>query len=381
MPAKDIAVVLSGGGAYAAYEVGAMRAILHGETVATGKQPIDPGIYCGTSAGALNAAVMVETGSVDHLERIWREDFAGATGTSSNGVLRIRLNPFSYGDLSSFRLDPVRPFSEFAGDAISIAESLIRRGASFVNSPKGTAATTAFELVDVAALVCTDPLAETLRRTVNLERIHGSARRLQIVATNWTTGEIRVFGNEHFSTDLGYAAIHASTAIPGIFPPVTIDGSIYVDGGLVANSPLKPAIGNGASEIHIVYIDPNVSHIPISRMQGTLEALDRSLAIALANIANRDIDNAHSINQGIAARRTHKVHNPEIIIKTESRLDQHESNRYRELTIHRYHPKEDLGGGLGVLNFSRDAIERLIDKGYEDTLRHDCVRSGCVLPA
>ena len=43
--------------------------------------------------------------------------------------------------------------------------------------------------------------------------------------------------------------------------------------------------------------------------------------------------------------------------------------------------KEDLGGGLGVLNFSRDAIERLIDKGYEDTLRHDCVRSGCVLPA
>jgi hypothetical protein len=54
---------------------------------------------------------------------------------------------------------------------------------------------------------------------------------------------------------------------------------------------------------------------------------------------------------------------------------------YRLLTIHRYHPHDDLSGGpMGVLNFERDHIEDLIERGFEDSVAHDCVESGCVLP-
>lgn len=43
MISRDVAVVLSGGGAYAAYEVGIMKAILSGETMGTGFLPLEPG--------------------------------------------------------------------------------------------------------------------------------------------------------------------------------------------------------------------------------------------------------------------------------------------------------------------------------------------------
>ena len=53
---------------------------------------------------------------------------------------------------------------------------------------------------------------------------------------------------------------------------------------------------------------------------------------------------------------------------------------HRPLTIHRYHPDRELGSGTGLLDFGRDSISRLIDHGYEETLKHNCEKSGCVLP-
>ena len=46
---------------------------------------------------------------------------------------------------------------------------------------------------------------------------------------------------------------------------------------------------------------------------------------------------------------------------------------YRQLTIHLYHPRNDLGGMLGILNFDRDRIQTLIEQGFNDTVNfnHD----------
>ena len=42
-------------------------------------------------------------------------------------------------------------------------------------------------------------------------------------------------------------------------------------------------------------------------------------------------------------------------------------------------PRDDLGGGiLGWLDFSRERVQRLIDRGFRDAVAHDCDRSGCV---
>src|SRR5437868_8326353 len=59
------AVVLSGGGANAAYGVGVLKALLRGESPATDFQPLEPQIYVGTSGGGINAAIMVSQPGAD----------------------------------------------------------------------------------------------------------------------------------------------------------------------------------------------------------------------------------------------------------------------------------------------------------------------------
>ena len=53
------AITLSGGGAYGAYEVGVLKALMGGHASVTGGEPLDPRIFTGTSAGAYLAAVLL----------------------------------------------------------------------------------------------------------------------------------------------------------------------------------------------------------------------------------------------------------------------------------------------------------------------------------
>src|ERR1044071_8658711 len=93
------AVVLSGGGAYGAYEVGVMRALCNGDAAFNGYRALDPRIFTGTSVGAFNAAAMAMCGpehsadAVDQLTRFWLEDVADNDRNCGNGVFRFRGNP------------------------------------------------------------------------------------------------------------------------------------------------------------------------------------------------------------------------------------------------------------------------------------------------
>ena len=61
---------------------------------------------------------------------------------------------------------------------------------------------------------------------------------------------------------LGPRAILASAAIPGFFPPTEVGAQPFVDGGVVLNTPLLPAIDARADILHVIYMDPDVSNIP-----------------------------------------------------------------------------------------------------------------------
>lgn len=70
---------------------------------------------------------------------------------------------------------------------------------------------------------------------------------LWVSATNLRSGE------EHwFSSGSLMNAILASTALPGIFPPVAVDGELYIDGGVVNNVPISKAIELGARRIYVL---------------------------------------------------------------------------------------------------------------------------------
>jgi predicted acylesterase/phospholipase RssA len=213
-----------------------------------------------------------------------------------------------------------------------------------------------------------------------------------VVATNWDTGEVKTFENKDVADEeFGPQMIMASAAIPGLFPPVRIGEDLYVDGGTVMNTPLKCAIQAGATTMHVVYMDPDVGNIPIRRLMNSIDTFDRVFTIMLATKINEDIETAAWINQGLramelAARAGSAADLSKgditafirVAGQIEARLK--EGRSYSKLTIHRYHPKDDLGGPMGMLDFSEESITRLMARGYEDAVFHDCDQSRCIFP-
>jgi len=72
-------------------------------------------------------------------------------------------------------------------------------------------------------------------------------RPLSIVAANLRTGAEHVFESGAIEP-----ALLATTALPGIFPPVSVDGELYVDGGVVNNVPISRAVELGARQIYVL---------------------------------------------------------------------------------------------------------------------------------
>lgn len=200
------AFVLSGGGARGALQVGALRALLeHGER---------PDVIIGTSIGAWNGAWIAHDPSVegvDGLEAIWR------TLTSRQVLLGF---------------DPAASQRQrhIAGLRLLVAARRVTAGAPSLYSDAG--------------------LRQLIVRHLG-ERTFADLRvPLRIIATDLTHGRRAIFG----TGPLG-PAILASSAMPGIFPPVCIDGCAYIDGGALDNCSLETALEMGARRIFVVDVD------------------------------------------------------------------------------------------------------------------------------
>ena len=101
--------------------------------------------------------------------------------------------------------------------------------------------------------------------------IEGLRRRFAAVATDLQSGEPIVFQRGNTGT-----AVRASSSIPGVFPPVTIGGREYVDGGLVAPIPVRAARGLGAD----VVVAVDISSRPSGKTKaGNLDLLLDTIAI------------------------------------------------------------------------------------------------------
>jgi NTE family protein len=186
---ERVAFVFSGGGPLGALQVGALQALFeHGVT---------PDLAVGTSVGALNATFVAfdpTAEGVAHLERIWR----------------------GLGDGDLF------PGGRFRA---SWARMLVRGNRVFENSG--------------------------IRRLVE-SRLGGATFEeaqipLAVVTTDLETGAEKVFSSGEV-----LEPVVASTAMPGIFPPVEIDGRMYIDGGVADNVPIAPAVSLGARTIYVM---------------------------------------------------------------------------------------------------------------------------------
>jgi predicted acylesterase/phospholipase RssA len=382
-------VVFSGGSAYAAYEVGVMQALVEGRAPSQREVPTEPYVFSGSSAGAVNAAWMASqpaeplTRVVNDLRSFWLDGVAAGCGT---GAIRYRANATEFLDPWCLSQNPGALIRRWIDDAAFFLDDWSQRALRF-SLGGGTLIRRLVELVDLGTIVSVEPLRELLADHLSFAGVRTSPHRVAVAATNWLNGELKTFENHDMSDEDGVDIIMAASAFPGL-PPVYIAGEPYVDGGYVMDTPLMPAIDAGADTIHVIYLDPDPANVPIHRLHSTIEVIDRLFVILRATIYHRDIVLASRVNDGLtlleqtdAAQLSTSAMKAFIqsIAAIKSRIEM--GRPYRKIRIHRYHPSDDLGGVAGLLNFDRDQIAQLIDRGYDDAVMHDCTQSGCVLPA
>lgn len=385
------AVILSGGGASGAYEVGVLKGLFGGDSPATDYLPLNPDVFAGTSIGAYNASLLVAEianrglGVIDYLEQIWLDFLPQDDSTGHNFIARYRADPFEFLDPRFVFRKPFQDALQVADDVSFFAEDFFKRGLRFFQSSDDIE-TRVLKLVDLSIVISNDPERRLIRETINFDNICRSDKVLKVAATNWSTGGLRIFGNEQLNEERGPKAILASTAIPGVFPPVEIEGEYYTDGGVVMNTPLNLGIDAGADILHVIYLDPEIKAIPLLPVRNAIDTFSRLFAIQFAATINRDIAVARQINEGLdvierAARGdplSGKDARP-FILAAKRLSSVKDYSKYRKITIHRYQPRDTLRGVLGLLNFNRNKSITLIQRGLEDAISHNCEVNKCVL--
>lgn len=385
-------LILSGGGADGAYAVGVIRALAEGRSPSTGHHPLDPAVITGTSVGSINAVALLSGGddlahASRRLQSLWLDRLAERPHGCGNGVFRFRGNPLRFLDPRCYLGDPAGALLDLVQDGSFFAWMGLRNSVELAGEP-GRLVPGLLDAFDLTALISRAPLERTLREELSYAGVRSSRRQLLVAATNWASGELKLFSNSDFTDSMGPRLLEASSAIPGFFPPAEVAGEPYVDGGVLMNTPLRPAIHAGAQVLHVIYLDPDVANIPVPRINGLLGVLYRSQVIAWAERMNDDVEDARAVNEGLAV--LHRAGQEGGISSTEARGLLHSLHRfsrvrelfgrYRPLTIHRYHPREELSGVTGLLDLRRDRLEALIRRGEGDAESHDCDESQCVLP-
>ncbi|HZJ95422.1 MAG TPA: patatin-like phospholipase family protein [Thiopseudomonas sp.] len=222
MVKKSINLALQGGGSHGAFTWGVLDYLMEDGRVSV------EGIT-GTSAGAMNAAVLAQgyldggiEGARQSLEQFWWE------------VARM-------GKMSPIKRSPL---------------SILTGRWDMDDSP-------AYLMLDLFSRVASpyetnplniNPLRDLVESTIDFEKVRAcSVLKLFVAATNVHTGKIRVFNREELTADM----LLASACLPSYFQAVEIDGVPYWDGGYVGNPPLYPLFHTAKSkDIVIVQINP-----------------------------------------------------------------------------------------------------------------------------
>jgi predicted acylesterase/phospholipase RssA len=254
--AGGIGLALAGGGFLgAAYELGVLAALA--EAVPDlDLNALDA--YVGVSAGSFIAAGLANGKTPHQMVRMFVEDAEDALDPAT------MLRPSARLWLRALRSAP-RAF----GQAIDAGISEGLRGPRAV-------AWQAIERIGrllPSGFLDTGPAERTLRalfgeegRTDDFRRLRGA---LRIVAADIDTGEPVEFGAPGFDHVPISRAVLASSALPGLFPPVEIDGRFYVDGALNKTLHASVALDEGVSLL--LCVNPLVPYVaPAGRGAGVI---------------------------------------------------------------------------------------------------------------
>ncbi len=363
---KKIGLILSGGGARAAYQVGVLKAICR---LLPNDSPNPFKIISGTSAGAINAVALASYAGhyrqgIRQLERIWK----------------------------NFSCDQI-----FHSNFVSVCSWSVK---FFMNSFFG------YKSGDPVSLLNNAPLRQLLKKFVSFENIQKAIdnqdlHALSVTATGYSSGESVSFFQAHKSVKnwqrlrrigirsrINLDHLMASSAIPTVFPAVKINREFFGDGAVRQLAPISPVLHMGADKILVIGVSgdthkrkqretmktyPSLSKIMnhmfnaafldsmevdverLTRVNGTLskipDAVMQEQGIQLRPIELLEINPSESIDD-IAARHIRELP--------------------RSLRFFFKNSNSSAKSGSGVLSyllFERGFCRDLIQHGYDDAMK------------
>ena len=283
----SLALVLSGGGARGAYEVGVLSYLCRPDgplAGAAGGVGTCVDFICGTSVGAINGTFLASAADdpapgVGRLVELWRQ--------------------LSLTDVLGFDLFHARKLHRvlFGG----------RKGAGLFDA---------------------GPMGRIIRAEINYRRLARNIRErklkgITVTATHMSTGRPTVFVDRSPGIDApsGMPSVDvrpahimpyhvlASAAIPVVFPPVFIRSDLYCDGGLRLNTPLSPALRLGADKVLVIGMTTHAHETRPELVTGRFPGLPflagKVLDAFLLDHVNLDLEELDRVNaflaDGIAA--------------------------------------------------------------------------------
>ncbi|MFT7406359.1 patatin-like phospholipase family protein [Zhongshania sp.] len=362
----NTAMVLPGGGARAAYQVGVLKALaeIHG------KRPGNPfPILGGTSAGCINAVSLAAgahhfVGTVEKLEMLWR-------------------------DLSTDKI--------YRADFFGVLRNALRLTYSLFNS--GSPGDRPVALLD------NSPLREILRQYVSFENIgvnilNGDLDALCLTAMNYTQGVSETFfqggpqyagwqrwRRQGMATPIQLQHLMASTAIPTIFPPAKLGRDYYGDGALRQLAPISPVIHLGANRVLVIPANGHKRQYPkipkAAQSPGFGQIIGHLLNSAFIDSIETDIERLERINElvrmipdedrGMMGKELLPIDC--LVVSPSEDIDRIADDHVNELPrslrifLRRTGSTGNSGGGVSIasyLLFTPEYCGKLIDLGYRD---------------
>lgn len=352
-------LILSGGGARAAYQVGVLRALAR---LLPERAPNPFDIICGTSSGALNAAVLATEAEclqngVNSLSEIWGNISSDTVYEPMTGNLFVSVSNLM--------------FSIVAGGAAP-------RASAFLDNK---------------------PLRKLLKRKLELDKIQRNIDRglldaLGITTSAYGTGASVSFyqavkGIEDWTgphrigrrCKLGIKHLMASCAIPLLFPAVPIAGQYYCDGAVRQVSPASPALRLGARRLFVVGVSGNRSKAgsdeSLTEEPSSYQVLGHIMNGAFVDTLENDLDVLRRMNR-IASRRGN-LDRPSgdsrapvefLEISPSERVNQLAVDYYDELPkgMARYIKQDSSSTMLSLILFEQGYCNRLADLGFHDAM-------------